>query len=196
MAARQLGDRMSHLSTTLRIEAPASAVFDLIADPARSPDWQTLLVEMDDVAGRPGGVGSSFAGYYRVAGRKLAARFVVTAAERPGLFQVSGSTTGGWARWTTMIEAASERACNVRVDLEYELPGEIVGSLFGLLTGNRIEREFRRTYDNLRGLAEAIYAASSPDPGPVPADRRPAPTRTFQPPADAADDGAGRIATG
>ena len=94
---------MSHLSTTLRIEAPASAVFDLIADPARSPEWQTLLVEMDDVAGRPGGVGSSFSGYYRVAGRKLAARFVVTAAERPTLFQVSASTTGGWARWTTMI---------------------------------------------------------------------------------------------
>jgi len=152
---------MSHLSTTLRIAATPSAVFDLIADPARSPDWQTLLVEMADVAGRPGGVGSSYSGYYRVAGRKLAARFVVTAAERPGLFQVSGATTGGWARWTTVIEPAGEHGSEVRVDLEYELPGEIVGSLFGLLTGNRIEREFRRTYDNLRRLAETGVGAGA-----------------------------------
>jgi hypothetical protein len=144
---------MSHLSTTLRIEAPAHDVFDLIADPARNPEWQTLLVEMGDIAGRPGGIGSSFVGFYRVAGRKLASRFVVTAAERPTVFQVSGTSTGGWARWTTMIEADGP-SCNVQIGLEYELPGEIVASLFGLLTGHRIEREFRRTYDNLKMLAE------------------------------------------
>ena len=45
--------------------------------------------------------------------------------------------------------------CRLAIRLEYELPGEIVGSLFGMLTGNRIEREFRRTYDNLRRVAEA-----------------------------------------
>jgi ribosome-associated toxin RatA of RatAB toxin-antitoxin module len=143
---------------TLRIEAPASALFDLIADPARSPEWQTLLVEMGDISGRPGGIGSSFVGFYRVAGRKLACRFIVTAAERPTVFQVNGTTTGGWARWTTMIDPAGP-ACDVNIKLEYELPGEIVGSLFGLLTGNRIEREFRRTYDNLKRLAETGTAA-------------------------------------
>lgn len=153
---------MSHLSTTLRIEAPAAAVFDLIADPNRSPDWQSLLVEMGEIAGRPGGVGSSFVGYYRVAGRKLAARFVVTAAERPALFQVNGATTGGWARWTSVVEALDERSSELKVNLEYELPGEIVGSLFGLLTGNRLERDFRRTYDRLRELAEAGQVGAVP----------------------------------
>ncbi len=187
---------MSHLSTTLRIEAPPTVVFDLIADPARSPDWQTLLVEMDDVAGRRGGVGSSFSGYYRVAGRKLAARFVVTAAERPALFQVSGSTTGGWARWTTMIEAVGETSCEVRVDLEYELPGEIVGSLFGLLTGNRIEREFKRTYANLRSLAETAHAAANPDPMSGPGERRPRAARSFQPRTDGTGEDGGRLVTG
>jgi hypothetical protein len=152
------GNDMSHLSTTLRIEAPASAVFDLIADPARSPEWQSLVVEMGDITGRHGAIGSSFVGFYQVAGRKLAGRFIVTASERPTVFQVNGTTTGGWARWTTMIEPAGP-ACELQVKLEYELPGEIVGSLFGLLTGNRIEREFRRTYDNLRRLAETGTAA-------------------------------------
>jgi len=145
---------MSHLSTTVRIEAPAAVVFDLIADPARSPEWQTLLAEMGDIAGRPGGIGSSFVGFYKVAGRKLASRFVVTAAERPRIFQVNGTTSGGWARWTTMLEPDGS-GCTIEVRLEYELPGEIVGSLFGLLTGNWIEREFRRT-------AGGVLAVDSP----------------------------------
>ena len=152
---------MSHLSTTLSVEAPAVAVFDLVADAARSPEWQSLLVEMGSVSGRPGGVGSSYVGYYAVAGRKLPSRFVVTAAERPTLHQVHGTTTGGWARWTTMIEPDGER-CTVRVTLEYELPGEIVGSLFGMLTGNRIAREFRRTYASLKRIAETEATADGP----------------------------------
>ncbi len=144
---------MSHRTTTLRIEAPAATVFDVMADPARSPEWQTLVVEMGDIAGRPGGIGSSFVGFYRLAGRKLAGRFVVTAADRPRLLQVNGTTAGGWARWTTMIEPDGG-ACRLKVNLEYELPGEIVGSLLGMLTGNRLEREFLRTYENLRRLVE------------------------------------------
>src|SRR5262249_40409620 len=86
--------------------------------------------------GRPG---SRYVGHYGMAGARLATRFVVTAAERPSLHQVHGTTMGGWARWTTLIEPAGD-GCVVRVALEYELPGELVGSLFGMLTGGRIER--------------------------------------------------------
>jgi coenzyme Q-binding protein COQ10 len=179
---------MSHLSTTLRIDAPASTVFDLIADPARSPEWQSLLVGMGEISGRPGGIGSSFVGYYRVAGRKLAARFVVTAAERPALFQVSGATTGGWARWTTLIAPVDERSSELKVDLEYELPGEILGSLFGLLTGNRLEREFRRTYERLRELAERGDVSASI------ATVAPSTAHAFRPDGTRDDDG--RLATG
>jgi len=155
-----VGDPLSHLSTTLVVDAPAVTLFDIVADATRNPEWQTLLAEMGDIAGRPGGVGSSYVGYYRVAGRRLVARFVVTAAERPTLHQVSGTTTGGWARWTTLIEPRGGQ-CEVRVTLEYELPGEIVGSIVRKLTGNRIEQEFRRTYDRLRELAEGAARSES-----------------------------------
>lgn len=151
---------MSHLSTTVRVDAPADLVYDIVADPARGPEWQTLVSELGEVSGRPGGVGSSYVGYYKVAGRRLEGRFIVTAAERPTLHQAAGTTRGGWARWTTLIEPGGERMCEVRVSLEYELPGEVVGSLFGMLTGNRLEAEFKRTYVNLKRLAEA--SVSSP----------------------------------
>jgi ribosome-associated toxin RatA of RatAB toxin-antitoxin module len=156
---------MSHLGTTFRVAAPPDFVFDLIADPSRGPEWQTMITEMGEISGRPGGVGSSYVGFYRVAGRRIEGRFVVTAAERPTLHQAAGTTRGGWARWTTMIEATDD-GCEVRVDLEYDIPGELLGNLFGLLTGGRLEQEFLRTYDNLRRLAEA--EARGEPPGPLP----------------------------
>jgi ribosome-associated toxin RatA of RatAB toxin-antitoxin module len=148
---------MSHLSTAIHVAASPEIVFDIVSDPARAPDWQSLLAEMGEISGRPGGVGSSFVGYYRVAGRRLEGRFVVTAAERPTLHQSAGTTLGGWARWTTLISPSGD-GVEVRISLEYELPGEIVGSLFGMLTGNRLEREFVRSYENLKRVAEAEAA--------------------------------------
>jgi uncharacterized protein YndB with AHSA1/START domain len=152
---------MSHLATTIRVAAPPEIVFDLVADPSRGPQWQTMISDMGEISGRPGGVGSSYIGYYRVAGRRLEGRFVVTAAERPTLHQAAGTTRGGWARWTTMIEPV-DGGSEVRVDLEFELPGEMIGSLFGKLTGNRLEQELNKTYDNLRRLAEAEARRAEP----------------------------------
>lgn len=146
---------MSHLSTTIRVDAPPDVVFDVLADPARGPEWQTLMTELGDVAGRPGGVGTSFVAYYRVAGRRLETRFVVTAAERPKLIQLAGTTRGGWARWTTLIEPAEGGGSELRASLEYELPGEVIGGLVGFLTGSRIKLELDSTYENLRRVAEA-----------------------------------------
>jgi uncharacterized protein YndB with AHSA1/START domain len=145
---------VSHLSTTIHVDAPPELVFDLIADPTRAPEWQTLLSDMGEISGRPGGVGSSYAGYYRVAWRRVEARFVVTAAERPRIHQAAGTARGGWARWTTLIDPANAGA-DVRVTLEYELPGELVRSVLGALTGTRLQRAFHRTYLNLKRLAEA-----------------------------------------
>lgn len=144
---------MSHLATVVNIAAPADRIFDVLSDPARVPDWHTLISELGEVSGRAGGVGSSYVGYYRVAGRRLEVRFVVTATDRPTLLQVAGTTRGGWVRWTTLLEPAGA-GCEVRATLEYELPGEIVSSLFGMLTGGRIESELQATYANLKALVE------------------------------------------
>ena len=153
---------MSHLSTTIHVDAPPEIVFDLIADPARAPEWQTLLASMGEISGRSGGVGSSYSGFYRVAGRRIQARFVVTAAERPRIHQAAGTARGGWVRWTTFIDPAGGGA-DVRVALEYELPGEIVRSVLGALTGTRVQRAFHRTYANLKRVAEAEASGRGSD---------------------------------
>ena len=154
-----MGERpLSHLSTTIHVESSPEAIFDLIADPSRAPEWQTLFVAMGAISGRSGGVGSSYSGFYRVAGRRIEARFVVTAAERPRIHQAAGTARGGWVRWTTFIDPAGSGA-EVRVTIEYELPGEIVRSVLGALTGTRLQRAFHRTYLNLKRVAEAEAAS-------------------------------------
>lgn len=157
---------MSHLSTTLHVEAPPEIVYDLIADPSRGPEWQKLLVELGEISGRPGGVGSSYTGYYHVTGRRIEGRFVVTAAERPRIYQAAGTARGGWARWTTSIEPA-DGGSDIRVSLEYELPGEIVGNLLGLLTGSRLQDAFAKTYAELKRVAESDAARSAAVAPPI-----------------------------
>jgi hypothetical protein len=63
-----------------------------------------------------------------------------------------------------MIEPV-DGGSEVRVDLEYELPGEMISSLFGKLTGYRLEQELNKTYDNLRKLAEAEARRAGPRSG-------------------------------
>ena len=168
---------MSHLSTTVRVEAPAEVVYDIVADPSRGPGMADA--PRPRWARSPGGRAASDRATSATTaspGRRLEGRFVVTAAERPTLHQAAGTTRGGWARWTTMIEprtTARRRRCGS--SLEYELPGEIVGSLFGMLTGNRLEGEFKKTYLNLKRLAEigAGRAAGRRAGGRRPPRRRP-----------------------
>lgn len=152
---------MSHLSTSIVVAAPPALVFDVVADPARSREWQTLVGEVGEIAGRPGGVGSSFVGSYRVAGRRVEGRFIVTAAERPSLLQLAGTTPGGWVRWTTLFEPTTDGETEVKVSLEYELPGELVRNLYGMLTGHRLEREVERTYERLKLVIEAQVRGES-----------------------------------
>ena len=155
---------MSHLSTAIVVQAPPALVYDFVADPVNGRQWQTLVGEVGEIAGRPGGVGSSYVGHYRVAGRRVEGRFIVTAAERPSLLQLAGTTPGGWVRWTTLFAPVGD-GTELKVGLEYELPGELVRNLYGMLTGHRLEREFDRTYERLKTVVEALARGETlPEP--------------------------------
>ena len=145
---------MSHLTTRVRVAAPPETVFELVADPSRAPDWQTLVASVRELEGPPGVVGSSFTGLIRIPGRAIEARFAVTAANRPNRLEITVTTAGGWAR-TTVAIAPDEAGSTVDVRLDYELAGETLGGLLGLLTGNAIEREFAATARRLAAAADS-----------------------------------------
>jgi hypothetical protein len=146
---------MRQLATRFEVDAGAERVYDLVADPRRHSEWQTAVRQILAVSGRGGAVGSSYTARYRVAGRTLEARFVVTAADRPRLHRVTGTGAAGVATWTTTIAAGDDgRSATVAVALDYELAGNLVGGLMSVFAGRWIARGFHRSYGRLRTLVE------------------------------------------
>ena len=159
---------MGHIETRFRVAAPPDRVFDLVVDTVRYPVWQTMLQELLGRSGPADAVGASFAGRYRVLGRNLHARFVVTSAIRPYLHELTGTTRGGWARWSTHVMAEPDDPVRlgaagslVRIELEYRLSGDLFGGFLALLTDPVLRREVERTYGQFRVLAEAAEAAEA-----------------------------------
>jgi uncharacterized protein YndB with AHSA1/START domain len=158
---------MGHIETRFTVAAPPARVFDLVVDPERFPEWQTMTLVLLSRNGPADAIGASFTARYRVLGRDLHGRFVVTAVIRPYLYELTGTTRGGWARWSTHIEPdpASSGAVRarslVRVELEYRLPGDLLGGFLGLLAHPVLTREVDRTYERLRDLAEAAEATEA-----------------------------------
>jgi hypothetical protein len=158
---------MGHIETRFTVAAPPDRVFDLVVDTSRYREWQTMTDALLARSGPADAVGASFAARYRVLGRNLHGRFVVTSAIRPYLHELTGTTRGGWARWSTHIDpeadptgVAGPRSL-VRVELEYRLPGDLFGGFLGLLAHPVLSRELDRTYQKLRELAEAAEAAEA-----------------------------------
>jgi hypothetical protein len=151
---------MRQLATSFEVEAGPERVYDIVADPRRHMEWQTAVRQILAVSGRGGGIGSSYTARYRVAGRALEARFVVTAADRPSLHRVSGTSAAGAATWTTTLTAADDRRTIVAITLDYELAGNLFGGLVGLFAGRRIDRDFHRAYGRLRTLVEREASAA------------------------------------
>lgn len=146
---------MRQLTARFEVHAEAERIYDLIVDPERHTEWQTAVRDVVAISGRNSGVGSSYSALYRVAGRSVEARFVVTAADRPRYHQVTGSATAGRATWTTSIDGGLVAGMSVvTVVLDYELAGNLLGGILAMFTGPRIAREFHRTYANLRALVQ------------------------------------------
>jgi hypothetical protein len=174
---------MGHIEIRLGVAASPDRVFDLVVDTARYDEWQTMTQELLSRSGPADAIGASFAARYRVLGRSLQARFVVTSAIRPYLHELTGTTRGGWARWSTHIEVDGgepadrpPRRSLVHVALEYRVPGELLGGMFGLLADPILRREIDRTYDRLRLIAEAAEAADARQVAAAGVGRRERPT--------------------
>jgi hypothetical protein len=166
---------MGHIETRFRAAASPELGFDLVVDVTRYLGWQSLLQELLTLSGPTDAVGTSFTGRYRVLRGNLPVRFVVTAAVRPYLHEMTGTTRGGWVRWATHLEAGSDDPLGlgtsgslVRVELDYRLSGDLVGGLVALVTDPILRREVQRSYSRFQ---EILAVPDAPDAIAVVPDR-------------------------
>jgi len=151
---------MGHAIIRGHVEAPIDQVFDYAVDFSRTAEWNVSVVKMEP--GPPlAKVGDRFKGTMTLLGRVYEGEGEVTAIERPRMFAfVSSSPMGGHQNWTSQL-TPSGTGTDIESEIDYELPGSILGSIADRLF---VERQVQRMLDQSRDnfIAMAEHAALQP----------------------------------
>jgi uncharacterized protein YndB with AHSA1/START domain len=124
------------------IARPPEEVYAVVSDLARGPEWQPTLVRVDAEAGTE---------VRRIAGHEREARFEVTRAEPPRLFELVSHASPVRA-WATFELEPAGAGTHVRLSLDLELSGPL--RFAGRMVRGRAEHEARENLERLKQLVE------------------------------------------
>ena len=151
---------MGHLKDNIHIDAPVDKVFAYMDDPH---NWATFMVGMaepDKIIG-DGKVGTQYEFTVLMAGihMHLSTRLVEDQRDPNGgahsRFDISGASSG-WQTWDLKPENGGAR---VAVEMEYTVPGSILGKVADRLVIERMqERDMQHSLENLKLLLEGSPA--------------------------------------
>ena len=145
---------MNQVRKQIDVAVPPTAVFALLVDLGRLPDWSTITAQTRDAPSGPLKTGDTFAQTLRVLGRSLETNWRVTELEDPHhvAYEATGPA-GAQLRMRQTVEATAGGS-TVAFDVEYQLPGGFIGDLAEFVAGRRNEREVEHSLENLKDLAE------------------------------------------
>ncbi len=145
---------MATIHTSMDIEAPAERVFELLADPARLPDYAPGVSSVESIQHTEQQVGDAFRATYAVLGLHFSMTFTTTAYEPPTTLtrRFAGGMTG---TWTWRLEPRGERT-HLTTAMEYELAGGILGKAMNAMVVERMNAQnAERMLENLKRVSEA-----------------------------------------
>jgi carbon monoxide dehydrogenase subunit G len=141
------------------VSRPIDDVFDYLADARNEPDWLPGCLRVEKTSAGPVGLGSTFVGHYRRAGR---VELELVAFERPRRV-----TFRARARIVGFDDAVdlSETDSGTRVDARMTARARGVMRLATPLMARTMRRQFAANWDHLRhALEEGPNAASASPP--------------------------------
>ena len=146
---------MPRIERSVDLPGPPEEVFALLTDLERLPEWATIVVETRDVSEVPLRPGCTFRQTVRVLGHDIESEWRVVALEAPRLVSYEASSpTGARLAMTQRVEP-SNGGSRVDLELDYELPGGVIGAAIDRLYFERHnEEEAERSLANLRSLLE------------------------------------------
>jgi uncharacterized protein YndB with AHSA1/START domain len=147
---------MAKIDKSIEVNASREQVFEALTDLDLLPVWSTITVETHGTPRTPINEGDTFTQTLRVLGRNLESTWEVTQLDRPRRVAYSSEAPGGGL--LRMVQAVEEADGGSRVDVEldYELPGGLIGELFdSAYAERRNERELEHSLHNLKELVEA-----------------------------------------
>jgi uncharacterized protein YndB with AHSA1/START domain len=143
-------------SATVEIDAPAAAVYDLVADVTRMGDWSPECVRCEWL-GEPGRVGSTFKGHNRQGPARWTTTARVLVADRPREFSFATLHRDQLAtRWTYRFEG--DGPTTVTESFESITTPFLIGLAERLFLRNRqaqLEAGMAQTLGRIKAAAEA-----------------------------------------
>ncbi len=145
---------MTQIRKTTEVDAAQDHVFSLLTDLDRLPDWSTITVATHDAPSQPLRTGDTFRQSLRIVGRSIDTDWTVTELDRPRhvAYEAKGPA-GAWLRMAQTVESTGDGS-TVSFEVDYELPGGVIGDLASSLAERRNEREVEHSLHNLKELAE------------------------------------------
>lgn len=155
---------MTKISRSITIQAPVSQVFDYLTDPQHLPEIWPSMVEVSHVERKPDGA-HSFDWVYKMAGLNFKGHADTIQVERTKRV-VSKNEKGIQSTFCWTYEPRGGET-KVTMEVEYELPGTLLGKLAGPVLNKVNAREAETLLNNLKtkmetGASGATTAASQP----------------------------------
>lgn len=141
---------------TIVIEAPIERVFQVMADPLRTPEWLVGVRAVSVLTPGPIRVGSETRSRVDALGREWDARGRCVELTPPTRIVIETTMGPGLkSRSDSRLEPAGESRTTLSAELAFQRPGGPVGVLFNAFgAAERIERDFSSSLHALKQLIE------------------------------------------
>ncbi len=147
---------MTSIKDSILIEASPEKVYDLAADPHKWSSWFVGLGDAESVEG-DNAPGMIVKHSYLMSGMRFPVTTTVidSRKEDDGAYFWKGKNEGSLAGWLSWTYAPKEGKTLVTAEMEYTVPGSVLGKVADRLFVERNqERAMRHTLENLKQLAE------------------------------------------
>ena len=147
---------------SVEIAAPAEAVWSLLSDLTRMPEWSPELERLEWTGGATGpSVGAAFKGHNRIGSRKWSTTGTIVVADPPRelAWDVTAPLGLKVARWRYVVEPIDELSCRVTASTEDQRAGWFK-RLTVLATG--VKDRGAHNAAGMRETLERIRAAAEP----------------------------------
>ena len=145
---------MAVIEKSVTVAATADAVFAILDDPARIPEFAPGVQSVDVVRRTDERVGDSFKAAYKTAGITFPTIYTTELSQKPSKIveRMEGALMGRF-NWTLAADGESTTRVSVRID--YQMKGGLLGQAMDALMVRRMnEGNAEKMLENLKGLVE------------------------------------------
>lgn len=141
---------MHTIQRRVDVASAPQALYDVLLDLARAPEWNQSLRNVHHVHGL--GVGATSEATYRMAGVDLDVHNTTLAAEWPSRIVVR-ATGAAWCEWAWRIEPTPIGA-RLTLHVAYEIPEAVRGQVGERLLFSRNVRDVEMQLEHVKDLVE------------------------------------------